>query len=86
MTNDKTIEILYNMKTHAEHTDDIELIDACETAIKAIKENKKLKETVEKIRDEIQEKQGWADSWNMGRFTSLNDAIKIIDKHMEELA
>ena len=86
MTNDKTIEILHNMKTHAEHTDDIELMNACETAIEAIKENAKLKEAIGKIRDEIKEKQGWADSWNMGEVTSLNDAIKIINKHMEEMA
>lgn len=36
MTNEKTIEIMQNMKNHAERTDDKELMDACDTAIKSL--------------------------------------------------
>lgn len=44
MTSKKAIEIMQNMKNHAERTDDKELMDACDTAIKAL-------ETVQRIDD-----------------------------------
>ena len=41
MTNEKAIEIMQDMKNHAERTDDKELMDACDTAIKALEQTQK---------------------------------------------
>lgn len=41
MTNKKTIEIMQDMKNHAERTDDKELMDACDNAIKVLERQEK---------------------------------------------
>ena len=53
MTDEKIIEVMENMKFHADCTDDKELIEACDGAIKAIKDNAKLKEVITNIKNDI---------------------------------
>lgn len=38
MTREEAIKIMQNMKNHAERTDDKELMDACDTAIKVLEQ------------------------------------------------
>ena len=53
MTDKKIIEIMEDMKIHAERTDDKELIDACDGAIKAVRDRSKLQETIRAIKERL---------------------------------
>ena len=87
MTDEKIIEVMENMKYHADRTDDKELIEACDGAIKAIKDNVKLKEAVNKIKVDIKDLDlGFADEeYSTGITYGIMKINQIIDKHTEGL-
>ena len=74
MTDEEVIKIMQNMKNHAERTDDKELMDACDTAIKALEQNVKLKESIEKM-------DKWVHSGNRGNcdYFIVDQVEKIIN-------
>ena len=88
MDNKKIIKIMENMKFHAERTDDKELIEACDGAIKAIKDNIKLKEAWEKVREDIHNFNGM-DTYVCGdglyKWIKAKDIVESINKHLGEV-
>lgn len=88
MTDEKIIEVMENMKFHADRADDKELMDACDGAIKIIRDNAKLKEAVEKIKEEIKKASIFTINSKQTRIflaIEVEEVMQIIDKHTEEL-